>query len=60
MSERMIYEIRTELARIDLAAVGLWLLCALPYALGWLVGFLVRCVLWMVAAVVAGYKTGKG
>lgn len=38
----------------------LWLLCAPFYALGWLVGALVRCVLWAVAAMIAGYQQGRG
>lgn len=58
----MIDNIHTELLRVqlDLGVIALWLLCAPFYLLGWLVGFGVRCVLWCVAAVVAGYKTGRG
>lgn len=57
----MITNIHAELLRVqvDISGALLWLLCAPFYALGWLVGFLVRCVLWMVAALVAGYKAGR-
>ncbi len=40
-----------------------WLATALlvaPFVLGWLVGVCVFVVLWFAAAVVAGYKAGKG
>ncbi len=30
-----------------------------PFAAGWLVGFSVRAVTWIIAAVVAGYKAGR-
>lgn len=46
--------------QIDASAALLWLVSAPFYALGWLAGFLVRCVLWMVAALVAGYTQGRG
>jgi hypothetical protein len=56
----MIDNIHAELVRVqlDLGVIGLWLLCAPFYAVGWLCGFVVRCVLWIVAAIVAGYKAG--
>lgn len=62
MSDRMITSINVELARmqLDIAAALLWLLCAPFYGLGWLAGFLVRCVLWVVAAMIAGYRSGIG
>jgi len=62
MSDRMITNINVELARLhfDIAAALLWLLCAPFYALGWLAGFVVRCLLWAAAAIVAGYKQGMG
>lgn len=31
-----------------------------PYALGWCVGVTVFVVLWLAAAVVAGYQAGRG
>jgi hypothetical protein len=31
-----------------------------PFAVGWMFGFAVRTLMWMVAAVVAGYKAGRG
>lgn len=46
--------------RWDWQAVALWLVAAPLYGLGWLVGVLVRCLLWLWAAIVAGYKAGKG
>ena len=33
---------------------------AIPFALGWLVGGVLRAGLWVVAATVAGYKAGRG
>ena len=62
MSDRMMADIQRELmrAQVDVAAGLLWLLCAPFYGVGWLGGFLVRCLLWMVAAIMAGYKAGKG
>ena len=58
----MMADIPRELVRwqLDVAAALLWLLCAPFYALGWLAGFIVRCVLWVVAAIIAGYKQGIG
>lgn len=46
--------------KIDLRG---WLAAALlvaPFVLGWLVGVCVFVVLWFAAAVVAGYKAGRG
>lgn len=62
MSDRMMQDVRRELLRFqfDFAAALLWLLCAPFYGLGWLAGFVVRCVLWAVAAIVAGYRSGMG
>lgn len=31
-----------------------------PFAVGWLFGFAVRTLMWTVAAVIAGYKAGRG
>ncbi len=40
---------------------ALLLLVSLPFwALGWLVGFVWACVLWIAASVVAGYRAGQG
>lgn len=62
MSDQTLAAIRGEMVslHIDLAAALLWLFCLPWYCLGWLAGALVRCVLWMVAAAVAGYKSGRG
>lgn len=60
MTEPMIPAIHRELAAIDLSAAALWLFCAPFFAAGWLGGFVVRCGMWAVAAVVAGFKSGKG
>lgn len=62
MSDSMIRDINIQVARlhIDLASALLWLVCLPWYSLGWLAGFGVRCVLWIVAAVVAGYQAGRG
>lgn len=58
----MVRDIHLQMARlqIDAASALLWLVSAPFYALGWLAGFLVRCLLWMVAATVAGYQQGLG
>lgn len=58
----MMSDIQRELlrAQLDVSAALLWLLCAPFYALGWLAGFIVRCVLWAVAAIIAGYRSGIG
>ena len=58
----MVADIQRELVRwqIDVAGALLGLLCAPFYALGWLAGFLARCVLWVVAAIIAGYRSGIG
>lgn len=56
----MIPAIHHELAAIDLNAAALWLFCAPFFLVGWLGGFAVRCILWAVAAVVAGFKSGRG
>lgn len=40
---------------------ALLLLASVPFwALGWLVGFVWACILWVAAAVVAGYRAGQG
>jgi hypothetical protein len=31
-----------------------------PFAVGWLFGFAARTLTWTVAAVIAGYKAGRG
>ena len=56
----MIDRVRRELAGLNVADVALMLLTLTPYALGWLVGVVVRVTLWLLAAIVAGYKAGKG
>lgn len=56
----MIDKVRSEFDRLNLADMALMLLALIPYALGWLAGAIVRLVLWLVAAIVAGYKAGKG
>lgn len=62
MSDRMMQDVQAEFLRIQfsVAAALLWLLCVPFYALGWLAGFVVRCVLWVVAATIAGYRSGIG
>jgi hypothetical protein len=62
MNDAMLREIDAQMVRLrtDLTSALLWLVSAPLYALGWLAGFLVRCLLWMVAALVAGYKAGRG
>ncbi len=39
----------------------LLLLVSLPlWVAGWIVGFIVACVLWGAASIVAGYQAGQG
>jgi hypothetical protein len=58
----MVREINTQVLRLqlDLSAAVLWLVSAPFYALGWLAGFMVKCLIWIAAAVVAGYRAGVG
>lgn len=50
----------TSAATVTLTDVALFL-AALPlFALGWLAGVIVRITLWIVAAIVAGYREGMG
>lgn len=44
----------------DLTTLALLLVSAPLYALGYVAGVLWRCVLWVAAAVVAGFKAGRG
>lgn len=46
--------------QVDVATILLLLVSAPLFALGWLAGVTVRCVLWIVAAIVAGYRSGAG
>lgn len=45
--------------RMDWRAVALWLVSAPPFVLGWLAGLIVTIVLWIWAALVAGYQAGR-
>lgn len=56
----MIDRIRNEFYRLNFADIALTVLAVVPYAVGWLVGVLVRLTLWIVAAVIAGYHAGRG
>lgn len=56
----MIDSIRRQAADLTFKDVLLWPVSLPPFLLGWLVGFGVRAVLWLVAATVAGYTTGRG
>jgi len=38
----------------------LWLLLLLPWLVGWTMGFIWRCIVWVAAAFVAGWKAGAG
>lgn len=46
--------------RLNVRALLAALALALPFVVGWLSGFCVFVVLWLAAAVVAGYKAGRG
>lgn len=56
----MLQRIRGEMANIHISEWALTLLAFVPYAVGWIVGVVVRLTLWLIAAIVAGYKAGKG
>ena len=56
----MIEAIKAEMGNLSLGRLGLVAVSLLPFLLGWLVGFVVRAFLWIVAAVVAGFKAGRG
>jgi hypothetical protein len=56
----MMDRIRNEFNRLHFADIALTVLAIVPYALGWLVGIVVRLTLWLVAAVIAGYHAGRG
>lgn len=56
----MIDKIRSEFDRLNFADIVLTVLALIPYALGWLAGAIVRLVLWLIAAIVAGYRAGRG
>lgn len=43
-----------------LGTVLLWLLLLLPWLLGAIVGFIWRCIVWVAAAFVAGFRAGAG
>ena len=43
-----------------LGTVLLWLLLLVPWLLGWVMGFIWRCIVWVAAAFVAGWKAGAG
>ncbi len=40
--------------------VLLWLLLLLPWLVGAIMGFIWRCIVWVAAAFVAGWKAGAG
>ena len=45
---------------VNVGAGLLWLVTAPFFALGWLIGFLWRCLLWCVAAIIIGFQSGRG
>lgn len=49
-----------DMPRINLRAWLAILALVIPFVLGWLAGVCVFVVLWFAAAVVAGYKAGRG
>ena len=48
--------------RLGSAAGGvlLWLLLIVPWLVGWVMGFIWRCIVWVAAAFVAGFRAGAG
>jgi hypothetical protein len=51
---------QTVTALDDLGDIALLILSAPLFALGWLAGVTVLCLLWMWAAIVVGYRAGRG
>lgn len=49
-----------DLPQVNLRAWLAMLALVIPFVLGWLVGMCVFVVFWFAAAVVAGYKAGRG
>ena len=43
-----------------LGTVLLWLLLLVPWLVGAIVGFVWRCIVWVAAAFVAGFRAGAG
>lgn len=60
MTPAMLAEVQREMAAIHPGEWALTAVAAVPYALGWLVGAVFRLLLFVVAAVIAGYKRGMG
>jgi len=64
LAARMIDGIRVEYENMQLGkatgAALMWLLLLPFWLLGWLFGFVWRCCVWVAAAVVAGFKAGRG
>ena len=60
----MIDGIRREYDGVRLGSAAgtalLWLLLLVPWLLGWTMGFIWRCIVWVAAAFVAGWKAGAG
>ena len=52
--------IKVEYNNLDIPLATATVIAAIPYAVGWLVGYVARLVLWCIAAIVAGYKSGLG
>ena len=60
MRERMFESIHAEYKQ---SAVNEWALvavAAVPYLVGYIAGVIVRLCVWLVAAIIAGYKAGRG
>lgn len=43
-----------------LSTLLLWIVLLLPWLVGWVMGFIWRCIVWVAAAFVAGWKAGAG
>lgn len=57
----MIASVRESLSGLTFWEIALMLLVIAPlYLAGWLAGVIVRVTLWVVAAIVEGYKAGMG
>ena len=56
----MIEQIKAQAKQIKAGDIIVVIVSVVPFVAGWIVGFAVRAVTWVLAAVVAGYKAGRG
>jgi len=60
LTPAMLAEVKREMDAINPVDWLLTVIAAIPYAVGWAVGAIFRLLLFVVAAIIAGYKAGRG